>query len=828
VPAAFREIPCRRVPVRVSGYAHERQVTTVPQQSLGRGPANTRARRPAHSEDRLWVLRAAAVIVVAVAAGLRLWRLDLIIYEVDEAAILRLAEDMLRLGRIPLSGPIFSAGIPSAPNFIYLLAPVVAISRDPAFVAGAIAAANVLGLVGTVWLGWRAFGPLAGLSAGALYAVNPWAIFYARRIWQPELLPPLAVLLFIALDLAVANRRVWWAAATFPLLALAAGVHPSAATLAPLLLAPAVVLLHARRWRPLVVGCALAGLTGVPYALHEIQTRWVDVANIRYYASLHTWFDLDSVRYAVGLATGLAAQNDPAVPQFGRAFPNGFVQVAAALEMALLLAAIVFALVAIVPRRRARIIGSRERIITSPKRTVRGPERTATSPEPGATAPNGTLSPSRPNSAAHVRPAPIPEPGGTQPRGTPPGDAPPRGTPPGDAPPRDASPGDAPPRDASPGDAPPRDASPGDTQPDDASPGCHRARLAGLLLWLALPIALTVRHTLPLQSHYYLVLYPAPFLLIGAGLSCLVQRANPSRIVAASERLARLAPLARGAAVGALAVTLAIQTTAVVSVMRFMGAGNDACFGPLLPTAESAEREIVDLGGPSATTHAAVELQAADSLPLAYLLRSDFPIVDLAGSGDIGLGARKPVATAGVKPEAQPRFLTAPAAQTRVLTSVQARDLRYASGVQLLRVGYSDQPRGDQRVVVGLTWRVEPEAVSNHAFVWDLALVDAAGQLAVRHAGVDHILAELQGQQIVSWLTLDPSLTDAGVLAPGAYTARLQLRDTWIPEVVPFTDTADSPAGATSVAQGLPMPADESLELGPISIPPPTRACSAA
>jgi hypothetical protein len=663
-------------------------------------PAVTSERllRPPRTTSRAWRLRALVGLLIAIAIGLRVWRLDLIVYEVDEAALLRLAEDLLRLGRVPLSGPIFSAGIPSAPTFIYLLAPVVAISRDPAFVAGAIALANVLGVIGTVWLGWHGFGPLAGLTAGALYAVNPWAIFYARRIWQPELVPPLAVLLFIALELAVVDRRVWWAAATFPILAVAAGVHPSAATLAPLLLAPAVVLVYARAWLALVVGCALAGLTTVPYVLHQVQTRWVDVANIRYYASLHTWFDLDSLAYAVGLATGLAARNDPAVPRFDRAFPDVVLQLAAGLETAVLLAAIVFAVFTIT-RRRTR---SKPGLVSAPE-------------FPGGLA---------------------------------------KGF------------------------------------------GPRRLRLLGLLGWLALPIVLTVRHTLPLQSHYFLVLYPAPFLLVGALVAWLFR--------------SRGARVAQVVTVSGIVATLAIQATAVLSVMRFMGADNDACFGPLLPTAQAAVGEIVALGRPPDTSHAAIELQAPDSLPLAYLLRSQFPVVDLAGAGDIGLGSRMPgdrSDTAG-----EPRPTPAPADQPLILTTVQARDLSYPGGVRVVRVGYSDQPGGDQRVVVGISWQVQPEARSNHAFVWDLALVDAAGQVALRHTGVDHILSELQGQRIVSWLTLDPSLTDAGVLVAGAYTARLQLRDAWVPQVVPFSDAQSGHSADT-------------LELGPITIPAPHSAC---
>jgi len=254
-----------------------------------------------------WLLRLMAAATLVIAAALRLWRLDLTIFERDEGAIVRVAEGIVRLGSRPLSGPVFSQGIPSAPHFMYLLAPIVALSRDPAFISGAIAVANLAGIAGTLWLGWRAFGPVGGITASLLYAVSPWAVFYARRIWQPDILPPMAVLLFVALDLAVIERRAWWAAVTFPVAVLAVLVHPAFATLLPVLCVPLVLLVIWRRWLPLVLGLGLAACMTVPTLLYGAQTHWVDVANMRYYSSLHTWIDLEAVRYALVAATGLAA-----------------------------------------------------------------------------------------------------------------------------------------------------------------------------------------------------------------------------------------------------------------------------------------------------------------------------------------------------------------------------------------------------------------------------------------------------------------------------------------------------------------------------------------
>ena len=101
----------------------------------------------------------AAIAIVLLTIFLRLWRLDLVIFMDDQATLLRLAEDIARLGSLPLAGMTSSIGIPLAPTFEYLLAPIVAVSRDPRVATAAIGLANAAGVAGTLALGWRWFSP---------------------------------------------------------------------------------------------------------------------------------------------------------------------------------------------------------------------------------------------------------------------------------------------------------------------------------------------------------------------------------------------------------------------------------------------------------------------------------------------------------------------------------------------------------------------------------------------------------------------------------------------------------------------------------------------
>jgi hypothetical protein len=221
--------------------------------------------------------RAAATAILALTIFLRLWRLDLVEFKDDQAAALRLAEDMVRLGRVPLAGMTSSIGIPLAPTFEYLLLPVVAVSRDPRLATAAIGLANVAGVAGTLLLGWRWFSPQAGLVAGLVFATNPWAVFYARKVWNQDVMAPTAVLLMFCLDNAFVGEQVGWGVAAFPVFALGVECHPSFALLTPLLVVLGVVLVRRGHFKHFAVGLGLAALTAAPYTIYLVQTQASDL-----------------------------------------------------------------------------------------------------------------------------------------------------------------------------------------------------------------------------------------------------------------------------------------------------------------------------------------------------------------------------------------------------------------------------------------------------------------------------------------------------------------------------------------------------------------------
>jgi 4-amino-4-deoxy-L-arabinose transferase-like glycosyltransferase len=562
-------------------------------------------------------LAACVGLGAVLAAVLRLSRLDLVEFKADEAQALRMSEDLVRLGHFPETGIMTSQGIAQAPHLMYVLAPVVALSREPAFATAAIACANVLTVLGTGWLAWRWFGPLAGASATLLYAVNPWAVFWSRKIWAQELLPPLALLLFVALDAAVTRpRRRGWAAAAYPIVALGVMIHYSMLVLAPLLVVPTVALLRGRRWLPLVLGVGAAVLVMLPFVQHEQRIAWVDYPTLRAEMARHpTVVNLEPVRLVVGLTTGLGADTLVGVP-LARSQPDTLLGVAAGLATALLVLGLGITLAMLV----------------------------------------------RPSRAG----------------------------------------------------------------------GAARPRIVLVLAWLGLPIVATLAHSLDLHDHYYLLLYPAPFLLIGGGVGWLARQ--PAR-------------WAQGLLLTSLSIAVSLSALHLVVISRFvddLGAHFEPCYDLPLGSTQEFDRDLLAFGDRLGSTRGTVELDEADAMPLAYVLRPHFQHLRMQRYGDIGLGPGEPSASGPI-----------------------------ASGqiaVQVLGMWTPQQPVPDWRPRLATVWALTAAPSPNASVVWQLAIPDT-GQT---FSGVPHGLSDLAGQRMLSWFTFEAPRG----LAPGTHDVVLRLLDT--------------------------------------------------
>lgn len=559
--------------------------------------------------------------MILLAAVLRLARLDLTELHIDQAGALGRAENLVRLGQPPLEGARSSTALFLEPHFSYLLAPFVAISRDPAWVSAATAAADVAAVAGVLWLGWRAFGPLAGLVAAGLYAGSPAAVFYARRIWEPDIHPALAVLLVLALERGVLGRKSWWAAATFPITMLGVGVHFLFVMLAPLTLPAGVALVLRRRWLALAAGLATALLLVVPLLIHLRATDFQEYRDLRYRATLPARVDLEGLQFVFRVPTSWDGPIAEVLP-LNEGLPAPLAEALPPISLGLLVASVVAAM--------ARLVA------------------------PG-------------------------------------------------------------------------------------TPRALRVRLGGLLVWLLLPAALTVRHQLDLHPHYYLMTLPASFLLIGAAAQWLVSALGRSLL----------------ALVGlVMAVLLGNQSVAVSALLGQVATTPQACYGAPLAVAHRTAAEVLAFGGRGDRLVFEND-EAGDAAGIAYLARPGFaqivvPQPDLAGLTGPGV----PSATSEPAADRPPEQV----------------DLTYGRDVRVQTASFVTDPSPGWRPRLVFAWAVQADAAA--PLVWQADLLAASGQPALTHQGQRHNPASLdRHHQVVSVFSFDVPAS----LAPGDYTARLRL-----------------------------------------------------
>ncbi|MCC6614786.1 MAG: hypothetical protein IT320_15000 [Anaerolineae bacterium] len=263
----------------------------------------TSCRRPA-----LWIELGALLIVIVLAAALRFGWVGVNSYAGDEA---RISLDALRLTRggefVYIAQPS-STGIPFLPASVWMFAPPYLLSPDPLVATHYVALLSLLTVIG-VWALARRWNPWAGLTATLFLAASPYAVFYGRSIWQPNLLP------FLGLAWAWAGWRGINAKGRAQQLAIGLNVflglfvvqvHFAGAALA---LGTAYLFLRFRWWRrqhwlAVIIGAALAVLCTLPY-LYYLTTQAPDlVGQLGAIGGGAAAFDLSALGNLLHLALG--------------------------------------------------------------------------------------------------------------------------------------------------------------------------------------------------------------------------------------------------------------------------------------------------------------------------------------------------------------------------------------------------------------------------------------------------------------------------------------------------------------------------------------------
>ncbi|MBU0702318.1 MAG: glycosyltransferase family 39 protein [Chloroflexi bacterium] len=247
-------------------------------------------------------------LILLLAAGLRLTRLDLIEFKYDEATWARSALAIVHEGRFPALGMVSSLGPYHPPLMSYILALPFALSRDPRLAAGWIALLGVAAVGLTWWVGRTYFGRRVGLLAALLFAACPWAVIHSRKIWTQS--RAALTLLFIAAALALVTRRKHWAlTGALAALGLLISIHLGGLAFVFVLLLLALLFRRSIRPLPLLAGLALLALILSPYLLYEVRHDWPNLRGLTNLAGQEATLDLQAPRMAAMIVGGYHLQD---------------------------------------------------------------------------------------------------------------------------------------------------------------------------------------------------------------------------------------------------------------------------------------------------------------------------------------------------------------------------------------------------------------------------------------------------------------------------------------------------------------------------------------
>jgi len=226
---------------------------------------------------------AALGVIFLVAAYLRLWGLEHSPAGGDQATLLNIALRWVTQHKFPLAANKSSVGLMNPPLLEYLLALPLFVRRDMVWVARFVVLLNLASVALTYLILRAALGRRMALLAMLLYAVNPWAVYYSRLIWNPTPIPLFSTLLLGSLLAFSIDhlKKGWHLVLIFLWLAAAIQLH-----LASLALIPALALLfwffrRHLRLKPLLFGGLLFVLTFAPFVVYEWQTGFSDLADFR-------------------------------------------------------------------------------------------------------------------------------------------------------------------------------------------------------------------------------------------------------------------------------------------------------------------------------------------------------------------------------------------------------------------------------------------------------------------------------------------------------------------------------------------------------------------
>lgn len=293
------------------------------------------------------------LLILSLAALLRLQNLEAIEHNVDHAYPIWQALNTLERGTLPIVGQGTSVlfANPALTGYVYI--PALLIVRSPYAPYLLVIALNTL----AIGLAYRAIRQLwderAALIGAFLLAVSPWVIEYSRTTWVQALLPFFACLTFalfipVWLGRAARPQRDFW----FACAALAAMTQTYLLAYAAILPAALLSLIFQRHigGRALLIGALIIAVPTAIYAAGLLSDSARTLERVRSFAERPPMLSAEALNHALRLLTGreyaaargLGAPTQDAVTRF---------QLSEVAHVLLVIVAVIGALAALRTRR---------------------------------------------------------------------------------------------------------------------------------------------------------------------------------------------------------------------------------------------------------------------------------------------------------------------------------------------------------------------------------------------------------------------------------------------------------------------------------------------
>ncbi|MGO8948239.1 MAG: ArnT family glycosyltransferase [Ktedonobacterales bacterium] len=223
-----------------------------------------------------WIAKPDTLLLVVLAAVLRLNGLNQTTFLADQAGMYSLGLSALAHHALPVTGIRSSIGTLNMPASIFLLLPFIVLG-NPYWGTLFTALLNVGAVMLLYSLANHYVGRRAALAAGFLYATAPWAVFFSRFIWQQNLLAPVVLLLVWMVCRGVIDGKRGWLGWSVLFWGIALQLHPSAAPLISLIAFGLLLTWRAIRWRDLIFSGLALTILFLPSVAWEIVSNGSDI-----------------------------------------------------------------------------------------------------------------------------------------------------------------------------------------------------------------------------------------------------------------------------------------------------------------------------------------------------------------------------------------------------------------------------------------------------------------------------------------------------------------------------------------------------------------------